>query len=295
MKKPKADTGLPPIVSEETARRIVHFVAKEKEDVPLEEIEAVPPILSLLCRELNERRFTEHAGTAEKPAAQITFREGETDIETIIATFYERCLKGRPEAVRILIEEELVSSTAARASSRTSEASSKSSPMAARSLAPPMIGALRVIGDSAQPVPAWKNWSTSACSPRLGGGEKPSYELIHDLLAAVVEKSRTAREKTSKQSRPGYASRRREKPKRRPKRAAGRTRCALRRPPLCSQRIDVALEKRNPSSQGRRPRHPPRPLACGRGNPGRTDAFAAFVGRLEAEKRAVASKKLPMS
>ena len=54
----KTDTGLPPIVSEETARRIVHFVAEEKEDVPLEEIEAVPPILSLLCRELNERRFT---------------------------------------------------------------------------------------------------------------------------------------------------------------------------------------------------------------------------------------------
>ena len=28
----------------------------------------------------------------------------------------------------------------------------------------------------------------------LGGGENPGYELIHDLLAAVVEKSRTARE-----------------------------------------------------------------------------------------------------
>jgi hypothetical protein len=109
----KADTGLPPIVSEGAARRIVHFVAEEKKDVPLEEIEAVPPILSLLCRELNERRFTEHVDTAEKSAAKITFHEDETDIETnietIIATFYERCLEGRPEAVRIFIEEELVS------------------------------------------------------------------------------------------------------------------------------------------------------------------------------------------
>ena len=96
----KADTGLTPIVSEETAERIVRFVAKKSEDVPIEEIEAVPPILSLLCRELNERRFTEPAGTPEEPAAQIAFGEGESGIETIIANFYDRCLAGRPEAVR---------------------------------------------------------------------------------------------------------------------------------------------------------------------------------------------------
>ncbi len=57
-----ADTGLPPIVSEATARRIVRFIAEKKEDVPLEEIEAVPPILSLLCRELNERRYPQPPG-----------------------------------------------------------------------------------------------------------------------------------------------------------------------------------------------------------------------------------------
>ena len=110
----KADTGLPPIVSAENAQRIVRFVAKKGEEVPIEEIEAVPPILSLLCRELNERRFTEPAGTAEAPAEQITFRESEADIETIIAAFYERCLAGRPEVVRIFIEEELVSYSGAR-------------------------------------------------------------------------------------------------------------------------------------------------------------------------------------
>ena len=75
----KVDTGLPPIASEDTAERIVRFVARKGEDVPLEEIEAVPPILSLLCRELNERRFTEPCGTPEMPAGQITFSESDAD------------------------------------------------------------------------------------------------------------------------------------------------------------------------------------------------------------------------
>src|SRR4029450_8821883 len=65
-------TGLSPIIDEGTAERVVRFVALKDTDAPLEEIEAVPPILSLLCRELNERRFTEPEGTAEEPAAQIT-------------------------------------------------------------------------------------------------------------------------------------------------------------------------------------------------------------------------------
>ena len=107
----KIDTGLPPIVTQEIAERIVRFVAKKSQDVPIGEIDADPPILSLLCRELNERRFTKPLGTPEKPAEQITFlREDEADIKTIITSFYERCLTGRPEAIRVFIEEEFVSS-----------------------------------------------------------------------------------------------------------------------------------------------------------------------------------------
>jgi hypothetical protein len=103
----KAATGLPPIISRETAQRIVRFIAKRGEEFPIEEIEAVPPILSLLCRELNERRFTRPAGTPEAPAAQISFSEGDADIETIISTFYERCLAGCPEAVRTFMKKSL--------------------------------------------------------------------------------------------------------------------------------------------------------------------------------------------
>src|SRR5438067_5335721 len=80
----------------------------------MEDIEAVPPILSLLCRELNERRFTSPAGSKQAPAEEITFQESDADIETIITAFYERSLAGRPEALRIFIEEELVSYSGAR-------------------------------------------------------------------------------------------------------------------------------------------------------------------------------------
>lgn len=110
----KVETGMPPIVSEETARRIVRFIARKGEEVPLDEIEAVPPILSLRCRELNERRFAEPCVTPEMPAQQIAFSESDADVETIIKTFYERCLAGQPEGVRMFIEEELVGYSGAR-------------------------------------------------------------------------------------------------------------------------------------------------------------------------------------
>jgi tetratricopeptide (TPR) repeat protein len=194
MQERKADAGLPAIVSEETARRIVHFVAGEEEAIPLEEIEAVPPILSLLCRELNERRFTDPAGSPEKPAAQITFHVGETDIATIIATFYERCLGGRPEAVRIFIEEELVS------------------PYSGARLQQDERSVLKVFTDGCDIAGATDGRHAAgygdqnaarACLEGLvnerlltavGGRENPSYELIHDLVAAVSGKSRAARE-----------------------------------------------------------------------------------------------------
>ena len=194
----KADTGLPPIVSEEAARRIVHFVAEEKEDVPLEEIEAVPPILSLLCRELNERRFTEHVDTAEKSAAKITFHEDETDIETnietIIATFYERCLEGRPEAVRIFIEEELVSRYSG---ARLQQDERSILKVFADGFAIPGAADDRRAagyGDTGRARACLEGLVNQRLLTAIGGGENPSYELIHDLLAAVVQKNRTARE-----------------------------------------------------------------------------------------------------
>ena len=109
----RTETGLAPIVDPRTAERIVRFVAQREGDAPLEEIEVVPPILSLLCRELNARRLV--AGPNVNSAApQIMFNEGDAQIETIVATFYERCLAPYPDAVRLFIEEDLVSHSGAR-------------------------------------------------------------------------------------------------------------------------------------------------------------------------------------
>ena len=189
----KSDMELQPIISEETARRIVRFVAQKDEQVPLEEVEAVPPILSLLCRELNERRFSQSTHGSWKPAEQITFREGEADIETIIAAFYERSLTGRPEAVRIFIEEELVSYSGARL------AQDEKSILRVFEEGYHIRGVVRDwraagFGDSSAARECLEHLVNERLLSSLGGGENPSYELIHDLLAAVVAKSRAVRE-----------------------------------------------------------------------------------------------------
>src|SRR5262245_38921335 len=196
----ETDTGLPPIVTKETAERIVRFVARKDDDVPIDEIEAVPPILSLLCRELNERRFTEPAGTAQAPAKQITFSETDTDVETIIKTFYERCMAGRPDAVRMFIEEELVSYSGARLAQDEKSILScfdkgwRISRDAGGRRAPGY-------GDPDKARVCLEELVNQRLLTPVTGGENPSYELIHDLLAAVVEKSRLTREALSEAER----------------------------------------------------------------------------------------------
>jgi tetratricopeptide (TPR) repeat protein len=189
----KADTGMPPIVTKETAERIVRFVARKREDLHIEDIEAVPPILSLLCQELNLRRFPQPTGAEGRPVAQITFGEGESGIETIIANFYERCLAGRPEAVRIFIEEKLVSGSGARLQH---DEKSMLKVFAEGCEIPGAAEDRRAAGygEDAKARVCLGDLVNQRLLISVGGGENPSYELIHDLLARVVQKSRTARE-----------------------------------------------------------------------------------------------------
>ncbi|PYI93723.1 MAG: hypothetical protein DME97_05555 [Verrucomicrobia bacterium] len=187
----KVETGLPPIVSEETARRIVRFSSKKGEEISMEDIEAVPPILSLLCRELNERRFTSPAGGKQAPAEEITFQESDADIETIITAFYERCLAGRPEAVRIFIEEELVSYSGARLAQ---DEKSVLRVFERGCEIPGAAGDRRAqgFGDADLARACLRDLVNQRLLSPLGG-EISSYELIHDLLAGVVEKTRANR------------------------------------------------------------------------------------------------------
>jgi WD domain, G-beta repeat len=181
-----ADTGLPPIISEATARRIVRFVAEKKEDVPLEVIEAVPPILSLLCRELNQGRYLQPPGVFGPPLAQIVFDEQTTNVETILETFYERCLAGRPEAVRIFIEEDLVS----RSGLRLQNDERSIVDAFANGVGPHAAG----YGDRGAATDCLRALVNERLLSPVSGGETPRYELTHDLLCRVVYKSRTARQ-----------------------------------------------------------------------------------------------------
>ena len=184
----RAETGLP-IVDRDTAERIVRFIAQKPEDVAIDNIEAVPPVLSLLCRELNARRFVPPAGTADAPAARLEFREGDAEIGTIIAAFYERCLAGRPEAVRIFMEEELVSYSGARL------------PQDEESILRVFETGCEIPGAPTDRRAGGYGYrqAARACLHELVNqrllsalGDK-RYELIHDLLAQVVAHSRAAR------------------------------------------------------------------------------------------------------
>jgi Domain of unknown function (DUF2610) len=110
-------SAMPPIVPDEVGQAVVRFVAGAKDDVPLPEIDAVPPLLSLVCAELNAQRIS--AGEQQITRAQF---EGHSD--EILQSFYLRSfdpasyggtLDGIPDAdvalkaAKRLIEDRLLS------------------------------------------------------------------------------------------------------------------------------------------------------------------------------------------
>lgn len=88
------------LITREVAVRIVRSVSGEK-DEDLDRLEIAPPLLSLVCRELNERRQA-------KGEAQITATLLEGTRSEILSNFYERCMAGMPSEVRVFVEDELV-------------------------------------------------------------------------------------------------------------------------------------------------------------------------------------------
>jgi len=86
-------TELAPLVSEATGGAIVRFVAGVAPDIPLAEIDAVPPLLSLLCAELNEQRLA--AGENVIRPEQLEGRA-----EDILGQFYDALPLSRPPFAR---------------------------------------------------------------------------------------------------------------------------------------------------------------------------------------------------
>ena len=86
------------LVTQEVAESIVRFVAGGAE---LRNAEVEPSLLSLICRELNNARITQH-----KNEISVDLLAGSN--ETILAEFYERALADQPAAVRKVIEDLLL-------------------------------------------------------------------------------------------------------------------------------------------------------------------------------------------
>ena len=110
----RGDESATPIISEATGAAIVRFVAAVAPDVPLSEIDAVPPLLSLLCAELNAQR--------RSPADVIRPEQLRGRAEDILGKFYDRCLAPHPPAVRVFIEDRLLSADGFRESTAAATA-----------------------------------------------------------------------------------------------------------------------------------------------------------------------------
>ena len=92
-----------PLLTEDVATMIVRKVANQSADTPLEEIEAVPPMLSLLCEQLNRTRL-------EAGAEAISAETVENQSAEILQKFYDESFDSFPkkdrEAIRKVIEEQ---------------------------------------------------------------------------------------------------------------------------------------------------------------------------------------------
>ena len=94
------------LVSDDVARQIVRFVSGAQ-DLTTAEVE--PSLLSLVCRELNEKRIA-----SGEPTISADLLEGSR--ESILGEFYERSLADQPVGVRHFIEDVLLTDSGFRES-----------------------------------------------------------------------------------------------------------------------------------------------------------------------------------
>jgi hypothetical protein len=164
-------TDLAPLASEATGSAIVRFVAGVAPDMPLAEIDAVPPLLSLVCAELNEQRLA---------AGESVIRPGQLEgrAEDILGQFYERCFSSQPSAVRTFVEDRLLSAAGFRESitldTATHELSRAGLTAAAAAEAIAGLVDARLL-----------------TSEERGGIRR--IELTHDILTSLARRSRDAR------------------------------------------------------------------------------------------------------
>jgi tetratricopeptide (TPR) repeat protein len=161
-----------PIVSEATAAAIVRFVADVAPEIPLAEIDAVPPLLSLLCAELNEQRLV--AGEEVIRPEQLKGR-----VEDILGQFYERTLTPQPSAVRKFVEDRLLSAEGFRENVTLDTATHE------------LVQAGLARAEAAQALARLVD-ARLLTNEERGGVRR--IELTHDVLTGMARRSRDARQ-----------------------------------------------------------------------------------------------------
>jgi tetratricopeptide (TPR) repeat protein len=158
------------IVSQSVGIEILRFIAGGREEktatapVDLKDMVVEPALLSLFCRELNEKRLA-------KSLTEITAELVEGERGKILSGFYERSLSDLPKPVRSFIEDRLLTSSGFRRGEALEDA-----------LALPgvMQGSLTTL----------VNRRLLRVERRLGTYQ---VELIHDVLTGVILESREQR------------------------------------------------------------------------------------------------------
>jgi WD40 repeat protein len=154
------------IVPESVAKEIVRYVGAGTRLGNYEALAVLrvePALLSLVCRELNNRRI-------RRAADQIRAADLDTDRGEILGSFYESCLEGVPSATREFIEDRLLTPSGNRDTEPLENARAAGIPEAAIT---------QLINRRLIRVDFWSG------VPRL--------ELSHDVLTDVVKGSRDAR------------------------------------------------------------------------------------------------------
>jgi|GEM_PF-3233929 len=162
----------PAIVSRDVAGAIVRFVAGARPDVPLDEIDVVPPLLSLVCAELNAQRLA--AGEETIVAQQLQGRS-----EDILERFYANTFASHLPALREFVEDRLLSEAGYRQAVTldTAEAELTRAGLSQESV-------VAAIADLVE--------RRLLAIEERGGARR--VELTHDVLTAVAFSSRRARQ-----------------------------------------------------------------------------------------------------
>jgi hypothetical protein len=166
------------LVSREVGEQIVRFVAAAgqrqvrtdsarlaKRGLP--ELKVEPALLSLFCSELNSQRIAQGL-------SQIAVDLVEKSSEQILHNYYERCFIGQAEAVRIFVEEQLLTPDGYRDNMDFKRAKEE-------------------LRERGAPATCLDELIERRLLHRIRSGETLRVELIHDILTGVVLESRNER------------------------------------------------------------------------------------------------------